>query len=100
MLYAKLGDDDPSQAAGEAIATDYLPLQWTPGLAHRYVACPIESAAAFRATYERPDVGFALLHQTHTAPEVWQYLAASGGGSSRLLAETGHYRLYQKRNDR
>ena len=41
--------------AGEAIATDYLPMRWMPGLEQRYVPCPIESAASFRATYERPE---------------------------------------------
>jgi hypothetical protein len=98
MLYAMLGTGD---RPGVAVATDYLPLQWVPGLEHRYVACGSERLASFQAVYQRPEIGFALVHQTHTSAEVWRYLAAAEArGSSRLLAESRYYRLYQKREDR
>ncbi len=99
MLYAATDeyDRDRRPAAAVAIATDYLPLQWAPGLERHFVACGSESLASFRAVYQRPEIGFALVHQEHTAPEVWQYLAAAEArGSSRLVSSAGHYCLYQK----
>ena len=71
------------------------------GLERRFVACGSDKLASFQAVYQRPEIGFALVHQTHTSAEVWRYLAAAEArGSSRLLAESHYYRLYQKRADR
>jgi hypothetical protein len=103
MLYAAVGDGSGDRGIDRpgAIATDYLPLQWVPGLQQRYAACRPESLAAFLAVYGRPEVGFALVHQDHTAAGVWRYLAeAESRGNCRLLGQAGHYCLYQKREDR
>jgi hypothetical protein len=92
---------ESGQPPAAAVATDYTAMQWLPGLKQRCVPCLVDSAASFRVIYERPEIGFALLPQKRTADAVWQYLETSGGrGDSLLLAESPHYRLYQKRKDR
>jgi hypothetical protein len=98
LLYAALASGDRRPAA---VASDYLPLDWLPGLEHRLVACRSERLASFQAVYQRPEIGFALVHRNNTSAEVWRYLgAAEARGSSRLLGATRYYCLYQKREQR
>ncbi len=93
---AMLYDFDKRQGIRAGIVTDYLAAPWLPGLERRFVMCSPASDAAFRKIYRRPDIGFALLHKTQTAPETWQFLAADGAGKSRLIGQSSAYCFYQK----
>jgi hypothetical protein len=88
-LYAYLDShDEPA-----AIATDYHALRWLPELGPRSVRCECETLSTFRATYDRPEVRYALVRQAGAAATVQTYLDSP---AARLVFEACGYRFYAK----
>ena len=75
------------------IATDYQALAWLPELGPWSVRCACDTLSAFRATYDRPDVRFALVRRQEAATAVQEYLDGSAG---RFVFETRSFRFYEK----
>ena len=98
MLYAVLGDRRPDRAA--AVATDYLPLQWVPGLERRFVACRSESLAAFRAVYDVRKSASPWCTKTKPRPRCGSILRGRGPRQQPAAGRARYYRLYQKRESR
>jgi hypothetical protein len=78
------------------IVSDYLLLAFVPGLERRYRCLGSPSAAEFRQTYSRPEVGFALVHQGTCPPVVACLEESCRSGESRIVWEFGDYRLFKK----
>jgi hypothetical protein len=79
------------------VVTDYPLLGWLPELDRHYR--PLESGdmTAFRSVYERPEVGFALMHKNQAASPIGLYLEEScRSGASHVALESDHYRLFRK----
>jgi hypothetical protein len=82
-----------SRGGPAVIAADYQAMPWLPELGPRSVRCGCESLNAFRATYDRPEVGYALVRYKGAATAVQEYL---DGPAARLVFENGEYRFYEK----
>ena len=76
-----------------AVANDYAAMSWLPELGSRSVRCTCEDLSAFRATYDRPEVRYALVRQKGTATAVQEYL---DGPTGRLVFEACGFRFYEK----
>ena len=86
-----------THADASIIATDYQAMPWLPELSARSVRCTCDRLSGFRATYDRPDVRYALVWYSGAVPEVRDYLDNHHGDSpARLVFETRGYRLYEK----
>jgi len=82
-----------SRGGADMIATDYQAMPWLPELGPRSIRCSCEKLDDFRATYDRPDVRFALVEEKGAATAVLEYLGGPGG---RLVSEACGYRFYEK----
>jgi hypothetical protein len=79
------------------IASDYYCLGWLPQLNRHYRLCSSLDLPSFLAVYERPEVGYALMHKTSAAAAVQDYIERAGSeGKLRLVFDTRYYRLYEK----
>jgi hypothetical protein len=82
-----------SHSGPAVIATDYYAVDWLPELAARSIRCTCKASNAFRATYDRPEVRFALVREKSAATEVQEYL---DGPAGRLVFDVCGYRFYEK----
>jgi hypothetical protein len=75
------------------IATDYQAMLWLPELQSRSIQCRCGILDEFRAAYDRPEVGFALVRQKTAATAVHEYL---DGPAGHLVFEAGGFGFYEK----
>jgi hypothetical protein len=92
-LNMRLYDYLESRDGPAVIATDYQAMVWLPELQSRSIQCECGSLSAFRAAFDRPEVGFALIRQKTAATAVEDYL---DGPAGRLVFEACGFRFYEK----
>ncbi len=90
-LYA-FDADHPGDAT---IATDYQAMRWLPELGRRSVVCTCHDFAAFRQTFDRPDVRYVLVRLAGAAADVRAFL--QGQTAARFVFENHGFAFYEKR---
>jgi hypothetical protein len=89
-LYAYAADH-PDCAA---IATDYQAMEWLPDMGGRRVVCTCQELAAFRRSFDRPEVGYVLVRTQGAAADVRGFLADAT--AAHLVFENHGFAFYEK----